>query len=952
MTLKFLKKLSDKEPGPRRLAITYATLTFISLLLLWQQAGQWVENRLKADAQAQMVIQLDSIGASLSLAINQRLATINGLTAFTLTHATVPETEFSMREFETFAAGLQSSVTGIRNIAVAPGGVMQYVYPFEANKSVLGYEPLKDPRPNVRDEVNRAIESRQIILSMPYELIQGGLGIIALQAVFYEDTYWGLTNIVADLPPLLEDAGLIPAPAGLEVAIIDQSGRVFFGEPDLLASDPVIFTIPLPEGNWQMAGAPNGGWKTIYAGELAFFQAMGLLIVALLAAVAYLTTNRRERLAALVQKRTGELAQSNNELQQELAERLKAEKAMQESEQRYRQLIETSPIGILVHTDGEIVFANQSAAALLQAVSSEDLIGTLMMDYVHSDFRKLVQTRVQNTLSQQPAPALVEKLIGVDGAVIEVEVRGISLVYQGKHSVLVFINDVTERLQAEAERERLLNQIQEQVKRVQQIMDSVPEGVLLLDADGQVVLTNPAAARLLRMLANAGAGDKLTYLGERPLSHFLSPPPEGNSHEVKANDRRFKIIAQATESGPMAKGWVLVIRDITKEREIQQHVQEQDRLAAVGQLAAGIAHDFNNILAVIVLYTQLTLQTIELPPQARERLEVIKQQSNRAAHLVQQILDFSRRSVLKREIIDLAPFLQELSKLLERTLPETIQVKMAIQPGVYQANLDPTRIQQAVMNLSINARDAMPGGGTLCIQLDHQQIEPDETPPLAEINPGLWIRLSVTDTWTGIPTQDLPHIFNPFFTTKEVGKGSGLGMAQVYGIVKQHEGHIHVDTQPGQGTTFTLYLPALPSPGLVSVKDGIVSVTEGIGQTVLIVEDELMTREALVESVKALNYQPLAAADGQEALALAEQHKEEIALILTDMVMPNMGGEALLQALMRKGIAIPVVLLSGYPLTEAGARLHAQAFADYLQKPVGLGQLAKVMTRVINKFAL
>ena len=820
MMPKFLQTSSNKEPSLRRLAITYAALTFISLLFLWQQASQWVETRLKTDAQAQMVVQLDSIGVSLSQAINQRLAIINGLTAFSLTYATAPEAEIPRHEFETFAAGLQSGVTGIRDIAVAPDGIMRYVYPFEENKSVLGYEPLKDSRSNVREGVNRAIESRQVILSVPHELIQGGLGIIARQAVFQGDVYWGLTNIVADIPPLLEDAGLIPAPAEIDIAIRDQSGQVFFGEAAVFTSDPAVYTVLLPEGSWKLVGVPVGGWKTIYAEELAFFQAMGLLIVALLTIVTYLFTNRQERLTTLVQKRTGELAQSNNELQQELAERLKAERAMQESEQR-----------------------------------------------------------------------------------------------------------------------------------VQQIMDTVPEGVCLLDVNGQIVLANPAAVNLLRVLADAGVGDRLAYLGERPLSDLLTPPPDGAWHEVQANGSYFELIAQATESGPMAKSWVLVLRDVTKEREIQQHVQEQDRLAAVGQLAAGIAHDFNNILAVIVLYTELTLQSPELPSKVRDRLDVIKQQSNRAADLVQQILDFSRRSVLQREIIDLAPFLQALSRLLERTLPETIHVEMDIQPGVYQANLDPTRIQQAVMNLAINARDAMSDGGNLCIKLASLQIEPGESPPLAGIKPGQWIRLSVTDTGTGIPAQYLPHIFDPFFTTKEVGKGSGLGLAQVYGIVKQHEGHIYADTLLGQGSTFTLYLPALSAPSSGFAAPDRVPVIVGQGQTILVVEDNAATRNALIESLEALNYVGVAASNGQEAITILERNDKEINLVLTDMIMPQMGGEGLLNELTQKGITTPVVLLSGYPVTGLNADIHEQGFADYLPKPVKLEQLAEVITRVMNQSA-
>ena len=557
--------------------------------------------------------------------------------------------------------------------------------------------------------------------------------------------------------------------------------------------------------------------------------------------------------------------------------------------------------------------------------------------------------------------------------------------------------DITERKRTEEERDRLLEQIRGQVQQVQQIMDTVPEGVLLLDADGQVILANPVAEGDLSVLAGAHVGDTLTRLGDRPLVELLTSPPKGLWHEVATDDRIFELIARPVETGstpggppPATKmkvaetvsgaataageiqnraGWVLVIRDVTREREIQRHAQQRERLATVGQLAAGIAHDFNNIMATIVLYAQMLSQTEDLTPRGHERLATVNQQAMHATNLTQQILDFSRRAVLERRPLNLLPLLKEQIKLLERTLPENIKIALAYGPDEYTVNADPTRVQQAVMNLALNARDAMPEGGDLRFGLERIQVQPGESPPLPEMKAGEWVQVTVADTGTGIPPDILLHVFDPFFTTKEPGKGSGLGLAQVHGIVKQHEGEIDVQSpstefipseaeglrtgQVGQGTTFTIYLPALPVHPAEAPTLEIEALTKGEGETILVVEDNAPTRQALVESLELLNYRTLEASDGQEALAILERQTSEVsspkvALVLSDVVMPGMGGVALFHALRQRNLAVKVVLLTGHPLEEEMERLRTQGLSDWLPKPPSLEQLAEVVARALK----
>lgn len=529
--------------------------------------------------------------------------------------------------------------------------------------------------------------------------------------------------------------------------------------------------------------------------------------------------------------------------------------------------------------------------------------------------------------------------------------------------------EIAERQRVEEERERLLTQVQEQIKRVQQIIDTVPEGVFLLDTDNQVVLANPMAEKNLITLANAKVGDTLVHLGSRPLVELLTTPPQGLWHEVTTDNeghgrsKIFQAIARpfskATETGPEPGGWVFVTRDVTQQREVEHRIQQQERLAAVGQLAAGIAHDFNNIMATIVLYSQMSARSEDVPIHIQQRMATITQQARHATGLIRQILDFSRRSVLERRPFDLLSLLKEQVKLLERTLPENIVIKLDYGAGDYTIRADPTRMQQVLMNLAVNARDAMPEGGTLRIELERIEIGPDETPPLLvmmtdETMVGGWIQIRVSDTGTGISPDVLPRIFDPFFTTKAPGEGTGLGLAQVHGIVGAHEGHIDVKTQMGEGTTFTVYLPAVlahpPESRTAALLEEAAALPKGQGETILVAEDNAVVREALVESLELLNYQVLEAVDGREALEILEQREEKVALVLSDVVMPGMGGVALLHALRDQGINMGIILLTGHTLKERDFEdLYAQGMRAWLLKPPSLEQLAEVVAQALQE---
>lgn len=509
-----------------------------------------------------------------------------------------------------------------------------------------------------------------------------------------------------------------------------------------------------------------------------------------------------------------------------------------------------------------------------------------------------------------------------------------------------------ENARLHAETNSLLRQTRERTQQVRRIMDTVSDGVMLLNADHNVVLANPVAREYLSVLTDQSLDSPLTHLDGRPIEKLLAPPAKGmQHHEVvvnKAAQSVFEVMAQSMEFGPQSGSWVLVLRDVTEQRERQEYLQAQERLATVGQLAAGIAHDFNNIMAVIVLYSQMLLRETKLHEKAQGRLSTIYEQALRASELIGQILDFSRRSVMERRPADLLSFLKELLRLLERTLPESIVIELAYDEADYIVHADLTRLQQAIMNLALNARDAMPRGGTLNLTLGRLCLEPDQTRPLPDISPGNWIKLTVADTGIGIPSDLMHHIYEPFFTTKDHGQGTGLGLAQVYGIVKQHDGFINVSSQVEQGTTFTLYLPAAELSDTVTVNLGENLFVKGGHETILLVEDDVTTGAAVCDALEMADYEVILATNGHEALSVFDQRAEEISLVISDLVMPGMGGAALFQALRKRDPAIKAIMISGYPLMEEGKALVEEGVVAWIQKPFSVEKIVATVHEALG----
>lgn len=646
---------------------------------------------------------------------------------------------------------------------------------------------------------------------------------------------------------------------------------------------------------------------------------------------------------------------------QVVTERKRAEAALRESEERYRLLFDGSDVLVSVYDrTGVCRLMNQKLASLFGGVP-EDFIGSSFAD-LHPDYGEAYTRR------------LLEVIDTGDSREYEDEVRfptGARWLLSKVHAVRdaqgdiiaaqLISQDITDRRSAEIA-------LAESEVRYRELFQRMPVGMYRTNAEGRILQANPALVEMLgypdleTLLATDAADLYLDVAAREREAALIARDGVVRAFETRLRCYDGRVIwvqdsARIVEGAGRAAMYEGTLQDITarreareRERKVREELHQQERLAAVGQLAAGIAHDFNNIMAAIVLYAQIAANAPELQPATRERIEVINQQAWHATRLIEQILDFSRKSVLERHPIDLLSLVLEQADLLRRTIPENIRIVVEHDDDDYTVNADRTRMQQIITNLALNARDAMLNGGCLCIRLD-RVLGPVESPG-AELSAQTetWVRLVVSDTGTGIPTDVLPHIFEPFYTTKGPGQGSGLGLAQVHGIVGQHGGRVDVETVVGEGTAFTITLPALiaAQPDLPAPK--LQGTSLGHGETILVVEDSPAVRMALVDSLEQLNYRVVAASHGREALDILAQNPE-VSLVLSDLVMPEMGGDELFRALRDRGLTLPVVMLSGHPMEQELQGLKAEGLVGWLLKPPDIEVLSQLLVRALHEGA-
>jgi signal transduction histidine kinase/CheY-like chemotaxis protein/HAMP domain-containing protein len=475
-----------------------------------------------------------------------------------------------------------------------------------------------------------------------------------------------------------------------------------------------------------------------------------------------------------------------------------------------------------------------------------------------------------------------------------------------------------------------------------------PDAAMELNENGTITYFNEAAQQLAASVSRNHPNEILPPAIDRIIRECLASGQSKVRLETKVDERTFSWSVHPVLPSNVVHCYV---EDITERLSLEAQLRQAQKMESIGQLAAGVAHDFNNMLTIIQGHSSSLLARPTLPPEVVDSVQAVYFAAERAAGLTRQLLMFSRKNVMQPELLDLQKVVGNMSKMLERLLGETIafEFQTAVENSFVLG--DCGMIEQVVMNLSINARDAMPRGGRLTIGIETVDIDAGfiETHPQAHA--GRFVRLRVTDNGIGMDSATLGRIFEPFFTTKDVGKGTGLGLATVYGIVKQHEGWLEVNSEPGKGSTFDVFLPASEKvPALAQEEAVSAAPVAGGSETILIVEDEPVLRSMARDILEECGYRILEASSGKEALDVWNQRANEIDLLLTDMVMPDgVSGADLVEKLQASRPRLKVVFTSGYTANEVNREMLTRTRASFLAKPYTQAELAKTVRDCLDQ---
>jgi PAS domain S-box-containing protein len=694
--------------------------------------------------------------------------------------------------------------------------------------------------------------------------------------------------------------------------------------------------------------APFVHYETAFASRYIGILVMITLITFIAEYTHSRTFRENSRKTSQLQHTVAELSQSENDRKLSL-------KALRESEERYRSLFEMAGDGILLMDDDTIIECNRRVCEMF-GYSSEELIGLRPYDLSPETqpggtYSKTgARSRIYAALNGQPQ--LFEWLHRRSGGVFHAEVSLNRIQIDGKWHLLAFVRDITDRKRSQQEQETL-----------RLLIENTDDFIGVSTLDGRVMYLNSAGIRMVGLHSIEEARSKYIFdfapelqkelmintiipivqkhgfwKGQELLRHFET------GAEIAVDIHVFAVKA-TNSSEPM--GIATVMRDMTQEREIERRLRQSQKLEAIGTLAGGIAHDFNNILSAIIGYAELALMNIDEGTESYTDITEAIKASNRAKELVARILTFSRQYHEELQVVHIADIVGEAIKFIRASLPSTITISQSLPQENAYVMADPVQIHQILLNLCTNAAHAMrERGGKLDIIVDIVAVDAGYSSSHTELTEGEYVRIIVTDTGTGIPPNVLDRIFEPYFTTKKAGEGTGLGLAVIHGIVMQYRGTITVSSKVDHGTTFTLLLPKHDGTG--ETEPAANRQLRNGTERILIVDDERSISSILERNLSRLGYHVTAMTDPDKALALFSNDPDAFDIIISDMTMPGMTGDKMAGRMMEIRPDIPVILTTGYTDIITPSQAMENGIAAFLMKPLSIEDI----TRTIRSLSL
>jgi len=643
----------------------------------------------------------------------------------------------------------------------------------------------------------------------------------------------------------------------------------------------------------------------------------------------------------------------------DISDRLQAQEKLRSSEEQYRNLVEGTPDLISrVNPEGYIVFINH-AAPKFYGMQPEECIGKLAFDFIHPEDRSGTTSAFGTWLQSDDSTFKHEnRLVSIDGQRTHDVSWTISIERSSDGSVSGFsgiAKDVTEQRLAARE-------MQEHKATLESLFDSIPDATVLVDQQRSIIAINKAFTETFGYTLDEIAGKPTSvfyesgeeFLRQGRLRFNLSPEEAAEPYIVTYRRKDGSLFPGETigtkvfTPGGNVMGFFGLMRDVSDRLRQEEAQRQAQKMEAIGTLSGGIAHDFNNLLAIISSNIDIVQHKQKTATDSAENIGHIKEAASRAKSLVEQILTFSRHNDQALSAVDLSLTISDSLKLLRPTIPVSVEIQTRVERGTVFVNADSTQVQQVLINLCANAVDAMNEQGLLKINLLKVDLASNELPSDTEAQPGCYAVISVSDTGHGVEPEYLDRIFDPFFTTKEVGSGTGMGLAVAHGIVSQHGGHITVDSVPGEGTTFHVYLPLLedyqPAPE-VDAEDSLPTGTERI----LFIDDEECLAETCSELLEYQGYTVASFTNSREALELFREKPEDFDLVFTDQTMPGMTGVELAKELLKIRPEIPIIICSGYTAQISEDDIERIGIREFCLKPMDIKKLATVTRKVLDE---